>query len=109
MAENKRKLWAAEANQVLIISRALILANLSFQPRLQSAEKVDVQQVQAIHPRATMRLVRDEPLRHETFKDARAIWLNVVMVGLLLLAAASALAIVGARHDPADALLTKLR
>jgi hypothetical protein len=69
---------------------------------------MDVQQVQAINPRATMRLVRDEPLQHETFKDAKATWLNVVMVGLLLLAGASVLAIVGARHD-ASVVLMKLK
>ena len=69
---------------------------------------MDVQQAQAINPRATMRLVRDEPLHHETFKDAKAVWLNVVMVGLVLLAGASVLAVVGARHD-GSAVLMKLK
>jgi hypothetical protein len=78
---------------------------------VETAEKVDVQQIQAINPRA-MKIVKEAPVhhQHETFKDARAIWLNVVMLGLLLLGAASVIAIVGARHDvPSDTALTKLR
>jgi hypothetical protein len=78
---------------------------------VESAENVDVQQIQAINPRA-MKIVKEAPLhhQHETVADARAIWLNIVMAGLLLLAAASVLAIVGARHDvPSDTALTKLR
>src|SRR3954468_17205145 len=84
------------------------LRNLSFQPVAECAEKMDVQQVQAINPRA-IRVVHQITPKHETFKDAKALWLKIVMVGLLLLAGASALAIVGARHDASDVALTKLR
>ena len=82
--------------------------DLLLQRRPESAEKVDVQQIQAINPRA-IRLLAETPLVHETFKDAKAVWLNVVMVGLLLLAGASVLAIFGARHDASDPVLMKLR
>jgi hypothetical protein len=86
------------------------LKNLLFQPQVESAEKVDVQQIQAINPRAIRVAQQPLALKHETFADARAVWLNIVMLGLLLLGAASVLAVLGAWHDAArDIALTKLR
>ena len=83
------------------------------QPRLVLADKVDVQQVQAINPRA----IRVEPVipkpitasKHETFKDAKGVWLNLVMLGLLLLGGASVLAVLGVRHAVESAMLIKFK
>ena len=80
------------------------------------AEKVCVEQVQAISPRAA-RVVGpvSKPVStpvstpHETFKDANGVWLHVVMLGLVLLGAASGLAIAGVQHDPDDAVFMKLK
>jgi hypothetical protein len=67
-----------------------------------------VQQVQAISPRAA-RVVEQAPIHHESFKNAKGFWLQMVMAGLLLLGGASALAIGGARHDADDAMLMKFK
>jgi hypothetical protein len=67
-----------------------------------------VEQVQAIDPRA-VRVVEEISPGHDTFKDAKGFWLQLVMVGLLLLGGASVLAIGGIRHEADDAMLMKFK
>jgi len=72
------------------------------------AEMVFVEQVQVISPRA-IKVVHAAAPRHETFKDAKGFWLNMVIMGLLLLGGASALAVGGVKHDAGGAMLLKLK
>jgi hypothetical protein len=67
-----------------------------------------VQQVQAINPRAA-RFIEDAPPVRETFKDAKASWLHVVTIGVLLLGGAFGTAMWGVKHDADDALLRKFK
>ncbi len=72
------------------------------------AEKVDVEQIQLIGPRAA-RVVEQDTAGGKSFRDAKRGWMKVVTVGLVLLAGAFALAMVGVRGDADDAELMKFK